>query len=287
MNIGEKMQIVLDKVNYIYNQGNVDETYALKDINLVINKGEMIGIIGHTGSGKSTLIQQLNGLMKASSGDIYYEGINIYDKDYNLRDLRSKVGVVFQHPEYQLFETTVYKDVYFGPSKQDITTLEAQKRAFDAIKLVGLGEDMLDVSPFELSGGQKRKVAIAGILAMAPDVLVLDEPTAGLDPQSRREILNLLKQLNEEVGMTIIMVSHSMEDVAEYAKRIIVMDNGSIRFDDTPANVFDNRQELESMGLAVPQMREIVDGLTTLGIHIPKDRLTVDKVCEELYRIMM
>lgn len=228
------MSIIVDKVNYVYSQGTAYEIQALKNINLKIEDGEFIGIIGHTGSGKSTLIQHLNGLTKATSGAIYYNGADIYDEGYNLKELRSKVGLVFQYPEHQLFETTIFEDVCFGPKNQGLTKEEAELRAFAALKSVGLPEEVYYHSPFDLSGGQKRRVAIAGVLAMQPEVLILDEPTAGLDPKGRDEILDQVAKLHKERGITVILVSHSMEDVAKYVDRIIVMNQGSVMFDDIP-----------------------------------------------------
>ena len=234
------MSIILDNISYYYDSNSSEKKKALSNINLKIDDGEMIGIIGHTGSGKSTLVQHLNGLIKASNGAYYYNGEDVYDKDYNLKNLRNKVGLVFQYPEYQLFEETVIKDVSYGPNMQGLELLEVQLRAFESLKLLGIDEEYLDASPLELSGGQKRKVAIAGVLAMKPDVLVLDEPTAGLDPYSRKELLNLVKGLDEEIGMTVVMVSHSMADMAEYVDRLIVMNEGRIEYDDTPDKVFEN-----------------------------------------------
>ena len=234
------LSIILDNISYYYDSNSSEKKKALSNINLKIDDGEMIGIIGHTGSGKSTLVQHLNGLIKASNGAYYYNGEDVYDKDYNLKNLRNKVGLVFQYPEYQLFEETVIKDVSFGPTMQGIELLEVQLRAFESLKLLGIGEEYIDASPMELSGGQKRKVAIAGVLAMKPDVLVLDEPTAGLDPYSRKELLNIIKGLHRETGMTVVIVSHSMEDMAEYVDRLIVMNEGRIEYDDTPEKVFAN-----------------------------------------------
>ena len=232
------MSIILDKVNYVYGAGTACEIQALKNISLKIEDGEFIGIIGHTGSGKSTLIQHLNGLTKATSGGIYYNGEDIYDPDYNLKELRSKVGLVFQYPEHQLFETTIFDDVCFGPMNQGLSKNEAGLRAFEALKNVGMPEELYYQSPFDLSGGQKRRVAIAGVLAMKPEVLVLDEPTAGLDPKGRDEIFEQIVTMKQEHPMTVILVSHSMEDVAKYVDRMIVMNQGEIVFDDIPAHVF-------------------------------------------------
>ena len=232
------MSIILDKLNYIYAPGTSYEKHALKNINLVIPDGQFVGLIGHTGSGKSTLIQHMNGLIKATSGGIYYNGADIYDRDFSMKALRSKVGLVFQYPEHQLFETTVIKDVEFGPRNLGLDRLEIELRSFEALKMVGIGDELLDASPFELSGGQKRRVAIAGVLAMKPEVLILDEPTSGLDPKGRDEILNQIEKIHKEQNITVILVSHSMEDIAKYVERIIVMNKGEIIYDDIPKKVF-------------------------------------------------
>ena len=280
------MSIIVDKVNYVYSQGTAYEIQALKNINLKIEDGEFIGIIGHTGSGKSTLIQHLNGLTKATSGAIYYNGADIYDEGYNLKELRSKVGLVFQYPEHQLFETTIFEDVCFGPKNQGLTKEEAELRAFAALKSVGLPEEVYYHSPFDLSGGQKRRVAIAGVLAMQPEVLILDEPTAGLDPK----VMNLtaitqpdqVAKLHKERGITVILVSHSMEDVAKYVDRIIVMNQGSVMFDDIPKRVFAHYRELEAVGLAAPQVTYLMHELAAAGIPVSVDATTVAEAKEEI-----
>lgn len=276
------MSIIVDKVNYVYSQGTAYEIQALKNINLKIEDGEFIGIIGHTGSGKSTLIQHLNGLTKATSGAIYYNGADIYDEGYNLKELRSKVGLVFQYPEHQLFETTIFEDVCFGPKNQGLTKEEAELRAFAALKSVGLPEEVYYHSPFDLSGGQKRRVAIAGVLAMQPEVLILDEPTAGLDPKGRDEILDQVAKLHKERGITVILVSHSMEDVAKYVDRIIVMNQGSVMFDDIPKSVFAHYRELEAVGLAAPQVTYLMHELAAAGIPVSMDATTVAEAKEEI-----
>lgn len=278
------MGIILDQVNYYYSQGNAYEKQALKDVSLKIDDGEFIGLIGHTGSGKSTLVQHLNGLLKATSGSIYYNGQDIYDKEYDKKEHRSKVGLVFQYPEHQLFETTVEKDVRFGPVNQGLPKLEVDLRTFQAIEQVGLSEDLLDASPFELSGGQKRRVAIAGVLAMKPEVLILDEPTAGLDPKGRDEILDQLANLQKESNITIILVSHSMEDVAKYVNRIIVMSNGEIVLDNTPAIVFSYYKQLEQIGLAAPQVTYVMNGLKERGCKVNTEATTVKEAAEEILR---
>lgn len=266
------MSLILDHVKHIYGKGTAFESVALDDISLAIPDGEFIGLIGHTGSGKSTLIQHLNGLIKATEGTIYYNGADIYDKDFKLRELRCKVGLVFQYPEHQLFETTVIKDVLFGPKNMGLPKLDAELAAFNALKAVGIGEDLLDASPFELSGGQKRRVAIAGVLACKPEILILDEPTAGLDPAGRTEILNLLKNIHEEENITVILVSHSMEDVAEYVERIIVMNDGKVIMDDSPREVFAREDELREIGLEIPEC-------TALCRMLKKDGFVVDSSC--------
>lgn len=276
------MSIIVDKVNYVYSQGTAYEIQALKNINLKIEDGEFIGIIGHTGSGKSTLIQHLNGLTKATSGAIYYNGADIYDEGYNLKELRSRVGLVFQYPEHQLFETTIFEDVCFGPKNQGLTKEEAELRAFAALKSVGLPEEVYYHSPFDLSGGQKRRVAIAGVLAMQPEVLILDEPTAGLDPKGRDEILDQVAKLHKERGITVILVSHSMEDVAKYVDRIIVMNQGSVMFDDIPKRVFAHYRELEAVGLAAPQVTYLMHELAATGIPVSVDATTVAEAKEEI-----
>lgn len=278
------MSIILDKVNFVYSADTAYEIQALKNINLKIEDGEFIGIIGHTGSGKSTLIQHLNGLTKATSGGIYYNGEDIYDEDYDLRSLRNKVGLVFQYPEHQLFETTVFDDVCFGPMNQGIGKEQTQLRAFAALKSVGLPEEIYYHSPFDLSGGQKRRVAIAGVLAMKPEVLILDEPTAGLDPKGRDEILDQVAKLHEEQGITVILVSHSMEDVAKYVGRIIVMNQGEVMFDDTPKQVFGHYKELESVGLAAPQVTYLMHELHDAGIPVTTDATTVAEAKEEILK---
>lgn len=280
------MSIILDKVNYVYGEGTAYEVQALKGIDLQIHDGEFIGIIGHTGSGKSTLIQHLNGLEKATSGTIYYNGEDIYDKDYDLRTLRNKVGLVFQYPEHQLFETTIFKDVCFGPKNQGFGDKEAGLRAFEALKNVGISEDLFYTSPFELSGGQKRRVAIAGVLAMHPEVLILDEPTAGLDPKGREEILGLLKRMHEEKKISIILVSHSMEDVADYVSRIIVMNQGQMMFDGTPKEVFQYYRELEQIGLAAPQVTYLLHELQEHGMEVDVTATTVEEAKEQILRAL-
>lgn len=276
------MSIIIDKLNHIYTDGGSIENYALRDINLKIEDGEMLGIIGHTGSGKSTLIQHLNGLLKPTSGTIYYNGQDIQEKDYNRKSLRTKVGLVFQNPEYQLFESTVIKDVKFGPINKGLEPLQVDLCAFDALQQVGITEDLLDASPMELSGGQKRKVAIAGILAMKPEVMILDEPTAGLDPKGRKEILELIKKLHHDNNMTVIIVSHSMEDMADYVERLIVLKQGEIFADGTPKEVFQHYEKLEGIGLAAPQMVYVLNSLRKRGYPITTNGITVEEAKAEI-----
>lgn len=280
------MSIIVDKLNYIYSPGTAYQKHALKDINLEIPEGEFIGLIGHTGSGKSTFIQHLNGLIRGTSGSIYFNGQNIYDAGYNMKELRSKVGLVFQYPEHQLFETTVFKDVCFGPSNQGLEALQVELRAYEALKMVGIDNSLLDASPFELSGGQKRRVAIAGVLAMKPEVLILDEPTAGLDPKGRDEILEQIAKLHKENKLTIILVSHSMEDVAKYVDRLIVMNRGEVAFNDTPRKVFAHYKELEKIGLAAPQVTYVMNELRMHGLPVSIEATTIEEAKEEILRVM-
>ena len=271
------MSIIVDKISYTYEIGTGFERQALKEVSCVIEKGEFIGLIGHTGSGKSTFIQHLNGLVRATSGSIYYDGQDIYDKDYNMRELRSKVGLVFQYPEHQLFETDIFKDVCFGPKNLGLTKADVELRAFEALRLVGLDESLYYQSPFDLSGGQKRRVAIAGVLAMNPEVLILDEPTAGLDPKGRDDILDCVKALQQETGITVILVSHSMEDVAKYVGRIMVMNDGMLMFNRTPKEIFSHYRELEEIGLAAPQVTYIMNDLKNAGLDVDVSAITVDE----------
>lgn len=276
------MSIKIEHLNYVYSEGTAYEKHALKDICLEIPHGEFVGIIGHTGSGKSTLIQHLNGLIKGTSGAIYYNGENIYHDGYDMRALRSQVGLVFQYPEHQLFEIDVLTDVCFGPKNQGLSQQECEARALEALKLVGLKEKYYKSSPFELSGGQKRRVAIAGVLAMRPKVLVLDEPTAGLDPKGRDEILDQIAYLHKESDLTVILVSHSMEDIARYADRLIVMNSGEVMYNDTPKNVFAHYQELEKVGLAAPQVTYIMHDLKMKGFPVGVTATTVEEAADEI-----
>ena len=276
------MSIKLEHINYVYSEGTAYEKHALKDVSLEIPHGEFVGIIGHTGSGKSTLIQHLNGLIKATSGALYYNGENIYGENYNLRELRNQVGLVFQYPEHQLFENDVISDVCFGPMNQGLSREEAEKEAKQALTHVGVKESNFKKSPFELSGGQKKRVAIAGVLAMNPKILILDEPTAGLDPKGRDDILDQIAELHKVRGITIVLVSHSMEDIAKYVERLIVMNHGEAVFDDTPKKVFSHYKELETMGLAAPQITYIMHALKEHGLNVDADATTVEEARDSI-----
>ncbi len=280
------MGIKAVNLNHIYGQGTALEQYALKNVSFEIEDGQFVGLIGHTGSGKSTLIQHLNGLLKASSGELYYNGENIYNHGYDMRKLRSKVGLVFQYPEHQLFEVDVFSDVCFGPKNQGLSGEEIEERAKRALQAVGLDESFYTQSPFELSGGQKRRVAIAGVLAMEPEVLILDEPTAGLDPKGRDEILEEIATLHREKKMTIILVSHSMEDIARYADRLMVMNQGEKVFDGPPKEVFKHYKELEKMGLAAPQITYIVQDLRSRGVAIDDEITTVSQARQAIINLL-
>ncbi|CAC9932025.1 ABC transporter, ATP-binding protein [Aedoeadaptatus nemausensis] len=276
-------RISIRNVSYIYNEGMPFEKKALNNINLEIEAGEFIALIGHTGSGKSTLVQHLNGLNEPTSGEILYDGINYREKGNKIATLRQKVGLVFQYPEYQLFEETVIKDIAFGAVNQGLSEEEVDLRVRRAMERVGLSyDDIGEESPFSLSGGQKRRVAIAGILAMEPEVLVLDEPTAGLDPHGSREILREIKGIYDTTDTTIVLVSHSMEEVAQLATRMIVMDNGEVRMDDTPREIFKREKELESIGLGVPQVRSAMTMLKEKGLDVEENCITVDEALKEL-----
>ena len=281
------MLIEITNLNYIYNIGSPFEVKALDNVNLSIDKGEFVAIIGHTGSGKSTLVQHLNGLIKPTSGDIIIDGHSLTDKDTKLNLIRQKVGLVFQYPEHQLFEETVYKDIALGPANLKLSGEEIDIRVRDSMKKVGLDfEELKDKSPFELSGGQKRRVAIAGVLAMEPSVLVLDEPTAGLDPYGRDEILEEIKNIFTAEGIAIVLVSHSMEDVAKLVDRILVMNHGKIIMDGTPREVFKNQDELESIGLSVPQITKFMKALKEKGFDLNTDCITVEEARDEIKRYL-
>ena len=272
------MPIEVVNATYIYMPGTPFETRALDGVSLSIADGEFVGVIGHTGSGKSTLVQHLNALLKPTLGSVYVNGLNLNDKDTNLRDVRRAVGLVFQYPEYQLFEETVRKDIAFGPNNLGLDAADVEARVREAAQIVGLSEDLLDRSPFDLSGGQKRRLAIAGVLAMRPNVLVLDEPAAGLDPRGRREMLALVRDYHARGGVTVIMVSHSMDDVARMCSRIIVMNHGKVAFDAPPAQVFAHGDELAAMGLGIPACAQLANRLREKGFEIPSGMFEMEEL---------
>ena len=280
------MELRVENLCYDYNKGTSFEKRALNNINLSIKENEFIGLIGHTGSGKSTLIQTFNGLLAPTEGKVTWNGKDIYEKGFNRREFRSHVGIVFQYPEYQLFETTVLKDVCFGPKNLGISEEESKRKAEEALRLVGLDEKYWQHSPFELSGGQKRRAAIAGVLAMEPEILILDEPTAGLDPKGRDEILGVIKKLNEEKETTIILVSHSMDDVAEYVDRIIVINDGDIMYDDIPVNIFKMVDELEAIDLAAPQITYILRDLNRMGLNVGTGIIRIDDAVQTIKKAL-
>lgn len=283
-----EIQIEAKNLSYIYGGGTAFEQTAIKNVSFQIGNNEFVGIIGHTGSGKSTLIQHLNGLIKATSGELLFKGENIYSPKYNMKFLRQRVGLVFQYPEHQLFETDVISDVMFGPKNQGLDIYEVEQRAEKSLKLVGLGEKYYKKSPFELSGGQKRRVAIAGVLAMHPEVLILDEPTAGLDPKGRDELFDKILELKSAGDMTIMLVSHSMEDVAKYVDRLLVMNNGELVLDGKTKEIFKEYKMLESIGLSAPQITYIVERLKSEGVNLGEGITTVsearDAILEYLKR---
>ena len=280
------MSIELKNVTYAYSPETAYEIHALKNINLVIPDGQFMGIIGHTGSGKSTLIQHFNALIRPTSGTILYNGEDIWEEKYDRRKLRSEVGLVFQYPEHQLFESDVLSDVCFGPMNQGLSREEAEKEARKALAHVGFKEENFSKSPFELSGGQKKRVAIAGVLAMNPKILILDEPTAGLDPKGRDDILDQIQLLHKMRGITIILVSHSMEDIAKYVERLVVMNHGEAVFDDTPRKVFSHYQELEKMGLAAPQITYIMHALKEKGLDVDVNAITVEEAKDSILKAL-
>ena len=282
------MSIKIENLTYVYMPKTPFEKKALDNVSLEIEDGEFLAVIGHTGSGKSTLIQHLNGLLKPASGKIYVDGTDITDKDTKLVDIRKKVGLVFQYPEYQLFEETIEKDIAFGPNNLELSSEEVSRRVKKSMEMVGLDYDEYkDISPFELSGGQKRRVAIAGVIAMEPNVLILDEPTAGLDPAGRDDILEQIKFLHEKYNMTIILVSHSMEDVGKLAEKIIVMNDGHIELQGKPKEVFREIDTLERIGLAVPQVTYLMRELKRKGFNVSEDIFTVEKAKSELLNILL
>lgn len=276
------MSIELKNVSYTYSPETAYEIHALKDVSLFIPEGQFIGVIGHTGSGKSTLIQHFNALIQPTSGTILYNGEDIWGENYDRRALRSEVGLVFQYPEHQLFESDVLSDVCFGPKNQGAAKERAEEEARKALAQVGVKEENFGKSPFELSGGQKKRVAIAGVLAMNPKILILDEPTAGLDPRGRDDILDQIAELHRVRGITIILVSHSMEDIAKYVERLIVMNHGELVYDDTPKAVFAHYKELEAMGLAAPQITYIMHALKEHGLDVDTDATTVEEAKDSI-----
>jgi len=280
------MPIKVENLSFVYNEGTPYATVALNDVTFEIQDEEFVGIIGHTGSGKSTLIQHLNGLLKPTSGKIYINGVDITDKKVNLKDVRKEVGLVFQYPEYQLFEETIFKDIAFGPTNLGLSEEEIEKRVYEAMDIVGISRELADRSPFEVSGGQKRRIAIAGILAMKPKILILDEPTAGLDPKGKEEILNKIKEIHDKYKMITILVSHSMEDIARFADKIIVMNKGRIEIIGTPRDVFRKVEKLEKMGLGVPQITYLARELQKKGVAIPEDILTIEEAKEYIIRYL-
>lgn len=279
------MSIIVNHLYHVYNPGTVFEATAIRDVSFKVEDGEYIGLVGHTGSGKSTLVSHLNGLMKPTKGGIYVNGVDISSDGYDMKMLRSNIGLVFQYPEHQLFEEDVFTDVCFGPKNLGLDRSEIELRAYDALKAVGLKDEQFYVSPFDISGGEKRRVAIAGVLAMKPEVLILDEPCAGLDPAGREEILSIADDLHDSLGITVIIVSHSMDDLAEHVDRILVMNDGSLVMDGAAREVFSHREELESMGLAVPEVTAVLSDLKRMGIPVRDDLITIEEARNEILRV--
>ena len=279
------MSIIVNHLEHVYNPGTVFEKRALNDISFAVDDGEYIGLVGRTGSGKSTLVAHLNALMKPTSGGIYHNGVDISSEGFDLKGLRGKIGLVFQYPEHQLFEEDVFTDVCFGPKNLGLDRTEVELRAYDALKAVGVKDEHFYVSPFDISGGEKRRVAIAGVLAMKPEVLILDEPCAGLDPGGREEILALVDDLHDSMNMTIIIASHSMDDLAEHVDRMLVMDNGKLVMDGPTREVFRQRQQLESIGLAIPEAEAVLVDLKARGIPVRDDLITVEEAAKEILRV--
>jgi energy-coupling factor transport system ATP-binding protein len=280
------MSITIENLNYTYGADTAFRMQALKQINLKISPGEFVGLIGHTGSGKSTLIQQINGILKPDSGKVIIGDISIFDKGVDLRSIRQKVGLVFQYPEHQLFEMTVFKDVAFGPTNMKLQEDDINDKVKHALDIVGIDASLYESSPFDLSGGQKRRVAIAGVLAMMPEILILDEPTAGLDPQGRYEILDEIQNLHKRLGITVILVSHSMEDIARYVDRVVVMDKGEIKMDGLVKDIFKETEALEEMGLAVPQVSYLIQALNKHGFNLSEDIVTLEEAKEALITLL-
>lgn len=279
------MSIIVNHVDYIYNMNTVYEKKALDDVSFKVADGEYIGLVGHTGCGKSTLVQHLNGLIKPTNGGVYVDGRDISDKNYEINELRGRVGLVFQYPEHQLFEEDVFSDVCFGPKNLGLSKKEVELRAYEALKSVGIEDEAFYGSPFDLSGGEKRRVAIAGVLAMKPEVLILDEPTAGLDPRGRDSILDLIDRIHDEYKMTVIIVSHSMDDLAEHVNRILVMHKGKLMMDGPVRDVFSRREDLESLGLAVPEVTRVLSDLNRAGYPVRTNLITVEEAKEEILRV--
>ena len=279
------MSIIVNHVDHVYNPGTVFEKKALSDVTFKIEDGEYIGLAGHTGSGKSTLIAHLNGLVKPTSGCVYFDGKDINDPEYDRKGLRANVGLVFQYPEHQLFEEDVFTDVCFGPKNLGLDRSEVELRAYEALKAVGVKDKHFYMSPFDLSGGEKRRVAIAGVLAMKPHVLILDEPCAGLDPKGREEILSIADDLHDSLKITVIIVSHSMDDLADHAERLLVMHEGSLIMDGPTREVFSHKEELESIGLAVPEATAVMSDLARMGLNVRQDIITVEEAKHEILRV--
>ena len=276
------MSLTIEDISFTYETGTAMQVTALDHISAEIPDNQFIGLIGHTGSGKSTLVQMLNGLLKPTSGRILYKGSDIHADNFDRKNLRAKVGLVFQYPEHQLFEADVVSDVMFGPKNLGLSQEECKRRAHAALRSVGMDKKFYEKSPFDLSGGEKRRVAIAGVLAMHPEILILDEPTAGLDPRGRDEILGLISEMKNRMNMTIILVSHSMDDVAEYVDRIMVMNRSHLVYDDTPAGVFTHYRELEEMGLSAPQVTYIMQYLKEQGLHVSTEIFTLEEAAAEI-----
>lgn len=275
-----------ENLSHVYSKGTTSQVHAIRDVSLKIEKGELVGIIGHTGSGKSTLIQHFNGLLKGSSGTVMLDGKDIWSDKKNIRNVRFRVGICFQYPEYQLFEETVYKDIAYGPKNMKLSDEEIDKRVRRVISFVGLDETYLEKSPFDLSGGEKRRVAIAGVMAMEPEVLILDEPCAGLDPKGRETILSLITSYREKTGSTVLVVSHSMEDISKIATKVLVMNNAELAYYDTVDGVFTHSSELYGMGLNVPQLTALFLKLKEKGYDVPTDVYTLEKAEAELLRLL-